>query len=83
MLDPQLHFLRPGMSSLPNSLLKLEWPAQKRARRFTVRCPHCGQTYLSRTLRRFGFVTYDNYVYAVAAVCVAVVALILIGTPRG
>ncbi len=79
-VDPQQHFVRATLAGLPNVLFGWEWPSQRRARKFTVRCPHCTKTYLSRTLRRFGFVTYDNYVTAVAVVCAAAVAVVLIGT---
>ncbi len=81
-LDPQLHFVRASLLDLPNSLFVWEWPSAKRARKFTVRCPHCLKTYVSRTLRRFGFVTYESYVYVVGAVCFAAVALVLLARPR-
>lgn len=80
-VDPQLHFVRGSLSDLPNSLLGWEWPSAKRARKFTVRCPHCSRTYVSHTLRRFGFVTYGNYVYVVGLVCLAVVSLVLLTRP--
>jgi hypothetical protein len=35
---------------------------------------------VSQTLRRFGFVTYRRYVYVVAAVCAAAVAVVLLAT---
>jgi hypothetical protein len=82
-LNPQLHIVRASLLELPNSLLTWEWPSAKRARKFTVRCPHCSGTYVSHTLRRFGFVTYGSYVYVVALVCIAVFALILLSRPRG
>ncbi len=82
-LDPQLHFVRGGIGAtlggLQQFLLGWEWPSQRRARRFTVRCPHCTQTYVSNTLRRFGFVTHGNYVTVVAAVCAAAVCVVLLG----
>jgi hypothetical protein len=81
-LDPQLYFVRPSLLDLPNSLIAWEWPSAKRARKFTVRCPHCGKTYVSHTLRRFGFVTYENYVYVVGFLCFAVVAFVLLAPPR-
>lgn len=80
-LDPQFHFVRPSLQELPRSLLSWEWPSARRARRFTVRCPHCAKTYVSHTLRRFGFVTLGNYVYVVGLACVAVVGLILLARP--
>lgn len=82
-LDPQLHFVRASMLAVPKSLLGLEWPSEKRARMFTVRCPHCSRTYVSHTLRRFGFVTYGSYVYVVGIVCVLAVALVLLSRPGG
>lgn len=82
-LDPQLHFVRPSLLELPNSLLTWESPSAKRARKFTVRCPHCSGTYVSHTLRRFGFITYGSYVYVVGLLCLAVVALVLFGRPSG
>jgi hypothetical protein len=82
-LDPQLHIVRTSLLELPNSLLTLERPSAKRARKFTVRCPHCSGTYVSHTLRRFGFVTYGSYVCVVAFVCIAAVAVILLSQPRG
>jgi hypothetical protein len=81
-LDPQLHYVRKSLLELPNSLLIWEWPAAKRARKFTVRCPYCSKTYVSHTLRRFGFVTYGRYVYVVGLVCVAAVAIVLLAQPR-
>jgi hypothetical protein len=82
-LDPQLHFVRASLSSLPNALLSWERPSVRRARKFTVRCPHCANTYVSHTLRRFGFVTYGNYVLSVGLLCMAAVAIILLSQPRG
>jgi len=80
-LDPQFHFVRASLLELPNALLRWEWPSAKRARKFTVRCPHCANTYVSRTLRRFGFVTFGNYVYVVGLVCAAAVAIVLLAAP--
>jgi hypothetical protein len=77
-LDPQLHFVRASLLDLPNSLLSWERPSAKRARKFTVRCPHCANTYVSHTLRRFGFVTLSNYVYVVGILCCAAVAIVLL-----
>lgn len=74
--------LRTSLLDLPNSLLAWEWPRERRARKFTVRCPHCAQPYVSHTLRKFGFVTYDNYVYVVAITCVALVAIVVLAQPR-
>lgn len=81
-VDPQLHFVRASLAELPNSLLSWEWPSAKRARKFTVRCPHCAKTYVSHTLRRFGFVTHGNYVYVVGIVCIIMVAVLLLAQPR-
>jgi hypothetical protein len=80
-LDPQLHFVRASLLDLPNSLLAWERPSTKRARKFTVRCPHCTNTYVSHTLRRFGFVTLGNYVYVVGLVCIAAIVLVLLARP--
>ena len=80
-LDPQLHFVRGSLLDLSDALLGWERPSAKRARKFTVRCPHCSHTYVSRTLRRFGFVTLGNYVYVVGLVCVAAVVLIALARP--
>lgn len=80
-LDPQLHFVRGSLRELPNAFLGWEWPSVKRARKFTVRCPHCTNTYVSHTLRRFGFVTFGNYVYVVGLVCIAAVAIVLLARP--
>jgi hypothetical protein len=80
-LDPQLHFVRGSLLDLPNALLAWERPSEKRARKFTVRCPHCTNTYVSHSLRRFGFVTLGNYVYVAAVVCIAAVALLLLARP--
>ena len=68
-LDPQLHFVRGSLSDLSSALLGWERPSARRARKFTVRCPHCSQTYVSHTLRRFGFVTHGNYVLVAGLVC--------------
>ena len=81
-LDPQRHFVRGSLLDLPNALLCWERPSARRARRFTVRCPHCADTYVSHTLRRFGFVTHRNYVLVVALVCIAAVAVVLLARPR-
>jgi len=81
-LDPQLHFVRGSLSELPNALLGWERPSVRRARKFTVRCPHCTNTYVSHTLRRFGFVTHGNYVLVVALVCAAAVAIVLLARPK-
>jgi hypothetical protein len=78
-LDPQFHHVRASLTELPKSLLSWERPSAKRARKFMVRCPHCANTYVSHTLRRFGFVTYGNYVYVVGLVCLALVLLLLTG----
>ena len=82
-LNPQLHFVRASLLELPNSLLTWEWPSAKRARKFTVRCPHCSGTYVSHTLRRFGFITFGSYVYVVGLVCIAAVVFVLLARPRG
>ena len=82
-LDPQLHFVRSTLAELPNALLGWERPSARRARKFTVRCPHCSKTYVSRTLRRFGFVTLDNYVLVVGLLCFAAVTIIFLGSQRG
>lgn len=82
-LDPQRHFVRGSLSSLSNDLLGWERPSVKRARKFTVRCPHCSNTYVSLTLRRFGFVTHGNYIVVVGLVCAAAVAIVLLARPRG
>jgi hypothetical protein len=81
-LDPQLHFVRASLLDLPNSLIGWEWPSARRARKFTVRCPHCSKTYVSHRLRRFGFITYENYVHVVGVLCFAVVALVLLARPE-
>ena len=81
-LDPQRHFVRGSLAGLSNALFSWERPAVRRARRFTVRCPHCNNTYVSHTLRRFGFVTHGNYVAVVGLLCVAVVAVIVLSQPR-
>ena len=81
-VDPQLHYVRASLADLPISLLSWERPRAKRARKFTVRCPHCASTYVSHTLRRFGFVTYGNYVYVVAIACVAMVAVLILAQPK-
>jgi hypothetical protein len=81
-LDPQLHIVRASWTELPKSLLGWERPSAKRARKFMVRCPHCAQTYVSHTLRRFGFVTYGNYVLVVGLACLAFVLLLLLMQPR-
>lgn len=82
-LDPQLHYVRGSLggtlSDLQQTLLGWEWPSQRRARKFTVRCPHCTKTYVSHTLRRFGFVTHGRYVTVVGAVCAAAVCVVLLG----
>jgi hypothetical protein len=82
-LNPQLHVVRASLLDVPKSLLSWEWPSTKRARKFTVRCPHCSSTYVSLTLRRFGFVTYGSYVYVVGLVCFAAVAVILLARSKG
>ncbi|MCW5657852.1 MAG: hypothetical protein KIT60_09115 [Burkholderiaceae bacterium] len=82
-LDPQLHIVRASLLELPNALLTWERPSTRRARKFTVRCPHCANTYVSHTLRRFGFVTLGNYVYVVGLVCLAAVVIVwLLAPPR-
>ena len=80
-VDPQLHFVRASLLDLPDTLLKWEWPSAKRARKFTVRCPHCDHTYVSHTLRRFGFVTLGNYIYVVGLLCLAAVVIVLWARP--
>ena len=82
-LDPQRHFMRPSLMDLPKSLLTLERPSAKRARNFTVRCPHCGHAFLSHKLRRFGFVTYGNYILVVGLACFAAVAIVLLARRGG
>lgn len=81
-LDPQLHVVRGSLADLPNALLGWERPSARRARKFTVRCPHCSKTYVSHTLRRFGFITHGNYVLVVGILCVAAVTMIFLGSPR-
>ncbi len=81
-LDPQFHFVRGSLLELPHSLLGWERPKARRARKFTVRCPHCSQSYVSHTLRRFGFITYGNYVYVVALICFAAIAILFLAQPR-
>jgi hypothetical protein len=80
-LDPQMHFVRGSLPASPASLLGWERPSAKRARKFTVRCPHCANTYVSHTLRRFGFVTLGNYVYVVGLLCIAAVVVVLMAQP--
>ena len=70
--------MRASLRDLPSALLGWERPREKRARKFTVRCPHCTNTYISHTLRRFGFVTLGNYVYVVGLVCAAAVVFVLL-----
>jgi len=82
-LDPQRHYLRTSLAEIPNHLLGWEWPSARRARKFTVRCPHCSNTYVSHTLRRFGFVTYGRYVYVVGLACFVVVVILLVARPGG
>ena len=79
-LDPQRHFMRGTLTDLSSQLIGWEWPSQRRARKFTVRCPHCSATYVSPTLRRFGFVTHANYVKVVGVACAAAIAVILLAT---
>lgn len=82
-LNPQLHLVRSSLAGLPGALLGWERPSARRARKFTVRCPHCSKTYVSRTLRRFGFVTHENYVLVVSIICFAAVALLFLVRPPG
>lgn len=83
-LDPQLHFVRGSLGGtlggLQQYLLGWEWPSQRRARKFTVRCPSCTKTYVSHSLRRFGFITYGNYVTVVGIACAVAVCVVLLGT---
>lgn len=81
-LDPQLHVVRASLLELPNAWLTWERPSARRARKFTVRCPHCAGTYVSRTLRRFGFVTLGNYVYVVGLACFAAVVIVWLLAPQ-
>jgi hypothetical protein len=81
-LDPQIHYVRGASGSIADALLRLERPSVRRGRKFTVRCPHCSGTYVSRTLRRFGFVTHGNYVLVAALICFGAVALVLLVAPR-
>jgi hypothetical protein len=81
-LDPQLHFVRGTLAGLSNTLLGWERPNARRARKFAVRCPYCSNTYVSHTLRRFGFVTHGNYVLVVGLICFAAVAMVLLAGPR-
>lgn len=74
--------MRASLLELPNALLTWERPSARRARKFTVRCPHCANTYVSHTLRRFGFVTLGNYVYVVGFVCFAAVVIVLLLAPK-
>ena len=78
-VEPQQHFVRGTLAGIPNYLFGWEWPSQRRARKFTVRCPHCTKTFVSHTLRRFGFVTYGSYVTVVGVVCAAAVCIVLVG----
>lgn len=82
-LDPRLHVVRGTLTGFSSILFGWERPSARRARKFTVRCPHCSNTYVSHTLRRFGFVTYGNYVLVAGLICFGVVALILLSRPRG
>lgn len=78
VLDPQRFRYRGSWTeNLQKTLFGFEWPSQRRGRLFTVRCPHCTQTYVSRSLRRFGFVTYDRHIAVVGLVCVSAVVLVL------
>jgi hypothetical protein len=67
---------------LSSALLGWERPSARRARKFTVRCPHCSNVYVSHTLRRFGFITYGNYVLVAGLICFGAVALVLLAGPR-
>ncbi len=82
-LDPQRHYLRASLVEIPNHLLGWEWPSARRARKFTVRCPHCSKTYVSHTLRRFGFVTHGSYVYVVGLACFVAVVILYLVRPNG
>ena len=81
-VDPQRHFVRGSLANLPDRLLRIEWPSKMRDRKFEVRCPHCNKTYVSYTLRRFGFVTRERYVWVVGAACLIVLAFMLIATKK-
>jgi hypothetical protein len=70
--------VRGTLAGLPDYLLGLEWPSQRRARKFTVRRPRCSKTSLSQTLRSFGFVTYRRDVDVAAGVCAAALAMVLL-----
>lgn len=81
-LDPQRNLYRVTMAELPNFLLGWEWPSARRARKFTVRCPHCAQTYVSHTVRKFGFITYKGYPYVVALAFIVAVTIMLLASHK-
>jgi hypothetical protein len=82
-LNPQLHLVRTSLSSLSSTLLGWERPSARRARKFTVLCPHCSRTYVSSTVRRLGFITHGNYVLVVGIVCFAAIAVLFLVRPGG
>lgn len=60
LFDSQTHRYRLTPREIPALVFGVSLPSARFKRAFTVRCPHCGCTYVSTTLRRWGFVTYQR-----------------------
>lgn len=70
-IDPQRHRFRWTLDEIRANPLDIRWPWTRLDRAYTVRCPECRNTYVSRTLRRFGVLTRGNQItlMGIAGLC--------------
>ncbi|WP_431046373.1 hypothetical protein [Roseateles sp. L2-2] len=66
------------MDELSSNFFAFESPSEKLDRAFTVRCPQCSQTYVSRTLKRCWFFTYRRYIVLNVVLFLAVLVAALL-----
>jgi uncharacterized C2H2 Zn-finger protein len=75
--NSQKHRYTGGISSLFN----FRWPSERVDDQFTVRCPHCGITYVSDAVKFLGIVTRKTYTLFSYALILIVVCLVTLVNP--
>lgn len=79
-IDPQRNRFRLTALELPDRLFGWHGPDERLDRVYTVRCPECCNTYVSRTLRRFGVLTRANQFTVMGIVILCVIGCMLLTT---
>jgi len=58
-------------------------PSTRIAQEYTVRCPECGNAFVSSTLHLFGFINYAKFQWFLAAICfLRIIAVVLLTLTR-